>query len=70
MTSINCLTEMTYWIAGDGVGTLHYGVALPGCEVSTGQPTIVAYNEKEKWIAKLVELGVTIGEDGDPIQPV
>lgn len=67
MQAIHSTSVITYWIAGDGEQVVHFGTLQPGQNVTTGQPAIYATENREQWITQLVRLGVTIGEDGEPV---
>lgn len=54
--------SQTWWIV-EGPGVLHYGIAEPGAKVTTGQPTLLVYDNQEEWVQALEHRGVELPPD-------
>ena len=48
--------KLTYVICHNGADVVHPGEVQPGTTLSTGQPTVEEFTDKEAWKARLVEL--------------
>lgn len=55
-------SEVTYYIAYNNNGIVHYGKLAINQEVSTGQPFLETFQDEALWENKLLELGITQNE--------
>ena len=48
----------TYWIAHNSNDVIHFGEVEVGQVVTTGQPILEDFTDREAWKTRLLELGV------------
>ena len=51
-------TDILYYIAHNGANTFHYGTAISGQEITTGQPIFETFNDIDSYYARLNELNI------------